>query len=122
MPTAITITTAGVYTLSITTAASVGDKITINGTEYTFVANDSTATGNVIKVGADGTAAQQATNIAALTVTGFTLAVSNSTKVITFTNSSSTVPSVIPAINVTKALSTGTLVAKIEKLHQNLKQ
>ena len=53
MPTATTITTAGVYTLSITTAASVGDKITINGTEYTFVANDSTATGNVIKVGAD---------------------------------------------------------------------
>ena len=56
MPTATTITTAGVHTLSITTAASVGDKITINGTEYTFVANDSTATGNVIKVGADGTA------------------------------------------------------------------
>ena len=72
-----------------------------------------TATGNVIKVGTDGTAAQQATNIAALTVTGFTLAVSNSTKVITFTNSSSTVPSVIPAINVTKAPSTGTLVATI---------
>ena len=37
----------------------------------------------------------------------------NSTKVITFTNSSSTVPSVIPAINVTKAPSTGMLVATI---------
>ena len=121
MPTATTITTAGVYTLSITTAASVGDKITINGTEYTFVANDSTATGNVIKVGTDGTAAQQATNIAALTVTGFTLAVSNSTKVITFTNSSSTVPSVIPAINVTKAPSTGTLVATIVETTSKVK-
>lgn len=112
MPVATTVSTAGVYTLSITTAATAGDKIKINGTEYTFVANDSTATGNVIKVGANGTAAQQATNIAALTITGFNLAVANSTTV-TFTNSSSTVASTKPVIEVTKAAESGTLVAAI---------
>ena len=112
MPVATSVTTPGVYTLSITTAATAGDKIKINGTEYTFVANDSTATGNVIKVGADGTAAQQATNIAALTITGFTLAVANSTTV-TFTNSSATVASTKPVIEITKAAESGTLVASI---------
>lgn len=113
MPTATTISTAGVYTLTISTAATAGDKISINGTEYTFVANDSTATGNVIKVGADGTAAQQAANIAALTVSGFTLANTAGQATVTFTNSSSTVASTMPAISVTKVATTGTLVAAI---------
>ena len=112
MPVSTTVSTAGVYTLTISTAATAGDKISINGTEYTFVANDSTATGNVIKVGADGTAAQQAANIAALTVTGFTLANTASQSTVTFTNSSSTVASTQPIIVVTKGGS-GTLVASI---------
>lgn len=63
MPTTGTVTTAGVWNFEITTPAVEGDKITIFGTEYTFVANSATPAANEIKVGASGTAAQQATNI-----------------------------------------------------------
>lgn len=66
MPTEQTITTAGVYTLTISTAAVAGDKITLFGTEYEFVANDTEPTAYQIKVGASGTAANQATNIKTL--------------------------------------------------------
>ena len=68
--------------------------------------------GNVIKVGADGTAAQQAANIAALTVSGFTLANTGGQATVTFTNSSSTVASTKPVILVTQGGS-GTLAASI---------
>ena len=63
MPTTGTVSTAGVWNFEITTPAVAGDKITILGTEYTFVANSATPAANEIKVGANGTAAQQATNI-----------------------------------------------------------
>lgn len=64
MPTTSDLATAGVYTLQVGTAAVATDKITIFGTEYTFVANDTAApTAVQIKVGSTGTAAQQAANI-----------------------------------------------------------
>lgn len=117
MPTSTTVTTPGVHTLAITTAATAGDKIAIGDTVYEFVANATeTPTATQIKVGADGTAAQQATNIAAK-LNGesaglkdkFTIAVANSTTV-TFTNKTSQAQAK-PAMVVTKAATTGTLVA-----------
>lgn len=63
MPTRGIVTTPGVYTLKVDTAAVATDEITIFGTKYTFVANDATPGVNEIKVGAAGTAAQQAANI-----------------------------------------------------------
>ena len=65
VPTTEVVTTEPVYSLNIGTAATAGDKIVIGSKEYTFVANDASDTGDKIKVGAGGTAAQQATNIAA---------------------------------------------------------
>lgn len=65
VPTEEVVTTEPVYSLNISTAAVAGDKIVIGTKEYTFVANDASDTGDKIKVGAGGTAAQQATNIAA---------------------------------------------------------
>ena len=107
IPTDDVVTTSPVYSTTISTAATAGDKITIDGTEYTFVANDSTATGNVIKVGASGTAAQQATNIAAkVTVDGFTITASSS-KVV-FTAASGTNPEA-PEVSATKGAE-GTIV------------
>lgn len=112
MPTTTTVTTAPVYSTTISTAATAGDKITINGTEYTFVANDATPEDNEIKVGASGTAAQQAANIVAkISIEGFTITQgtsSNNNKVI-FTAASGTNP-VSPEVKATKAATTGTLV------------
>lgn len=88
VPTEEVVSTQGVYTFNIDTAATAGDKIVIFDTEYEFVANSATPVGNQIKVGASGTAAQQATNIvAALSAkttgpeTKYTFAVDSSTKV-----------------------------------------
>ena len=112
MPTSDTVTTAPVYSTTISTAATAGDKISIAGTEYTFVANDATPEDDEIKVGANGTAAQQAANIVAkVTLTGFTVTQgtsSNNNKVI-FTASSGTNPTA-PEVKATKAATTGTLV------------
>jgi len=108
MPVAEVVSTAPVYSTTISTAATAGDKITINGTEYTFVANDASDTGNKIKVGSSGTASQQATNIAAkVTISGFTITAS-STKVV-FTAASGTNPDA-PDVSATKVATTGTLV------------
>lgn len=111
MPTSETVTTAPVYSTTISTAATAGDKIAINGTEYTFVANDATPEDNEIKVGANGTAAQQAANIVAkISITGFTITQgtsSNNNKVI-FTAASGTNPEQ-PVAYATKAAG-GTLV------------
>lgn len=63
LPISTSVETAGVYTLKIDTAGVVGDKINIFGTEYEFVANDATVSGNQIKIGSSGTVSQQATNI-----------------------------------------------------------
>lgn len=107
IPTDDVVTTSPVYSTTISTAATAGDKITIGGTEYTFVANDSNATGNVIKVGASGTAAQQATNIAAkVEVDGFTVTASSG-KVV-FTAANGTNPEA-PEVSATKGES-GTIV------------
>ena len=108
LPTTRTVTTSPVYSTTISTAATAGDKISIAGVEYTFVANSASDTGNKIKVGADGTAAQQATNIAAkVEVEGFTITASSS-KVV-FTAASNTAPEA-PVVTATKAASTGTIV------------
>ena len=63
LPTEQVVSTEPVYTLQITTAATAGDKIVIGSKEYTFIANSETPEANEIKVGANGTAAQQVTNI-----------------------------------------------------------
>ena len=88
MPTINSVTTQGVWNFEITTPAAAGDKITIFGKTYTFVANSATPEADEIKVGASGTAAQQATNIVAklgaITTAPenqFTIAVASSTKV-----------------------------------------
>lgn len=113
IPTQATISTAGVYSVTVSTLAAVGDKISIGGKEYTFVANDATPEDDEIKVGATPTATQQATNIAAklnAEASGlkdlFTIA-SSSTKV-TFTNKLQ-VPSTQPIAVATKGAE-GTLV------------
>ena len=108
MPTSQTVTTAPVYSTTVSTAAVAGDKITVNGTEYTFVSNDTASpTATQIKVGASGTASQQATNIAAaLSITGYTIT-SSSTKVV-FTAASGTNPG-RPTVSATKG-EEGTLV------------
>lgn len=114
MPVNETVTTEPVYGLTVSTAATAGDKIVIDGTEYTFVANDkSSLEPTDIKVGASGTAAQQATNIAALLnaqTAGlkdkFTITTS-SAKVV-FTAKSGTNPDIVGAE--AKKLEEGTLV------------
>ena len=112
MPVEESVTTAPVYSTTISTAATAGDKITIAGSTYTFVANDATPEDDEIKVGANGTAAQQAANIVAkVELEGFTLtqgSSSNNNKVI-FTAASGTNPAQ-PTVTATKAASTGTLV------------
>lgn len=107
MPVEEVVSTAPVYSITISTAATAGDKITIDGTEYEFVANTADDTGNKIKVGASGTAAQQATNIAAkVTMEGFTITASSG-KVV-FTAASGTNPDA-PEVEATKGDS-GTIV------------
>jgi hypothetical protein len=88
MPTTDIVSTPGVWNFEVTTPAVAGDKITIFDKTYTFIANSSTPAADEIKVGTNGTAAQQATNIVAklnaLTTgpaTQYTIAVASSTKV-----------------------------------------
>ena len=123
MPFSTTIDTAGVYKLQIKTAATAGDKIKIGDTELTFVANSATPTGNQVKVGADGTAAQQVSNIvtflnaqSAGLKDSFTIAAGTDaeTDKILFTNKLSTTASTMPTIEVTKDAIIGTLVAEIK--------
>lgn len=114
MPIEQTVTTAPVYQTQIKTAAVAGDKISINGVDYEFVANSATPTDNQIKVGADGTAAQQAANIVSKissSITGYTVTQgtsSNNDKVI-FTAASGTNPEQ-PSVVATKKASDGTIV------------
>ena len=108
-PTTKTLTTAGVWTLKIGTAGSAGDTVTVNGTTYTLIADTGTVSGNQIKVGANGTASEQAINLktALDSVTSlteyYTLSVFSDT--ITFTGKSGKVG----APNITSA-TTGTMV------------
>ena len=117
MPVTQAVTTQGVWTFDITTAAVAGDKITILGTEYEFVANNTASpTATQIKVGASGTAAQQATNIVAILgaktsgpETQYTIAVDSSTKV-KFTQKT-TAPGVgAPTATATQKASDGAIV------------
>ena len=112
MPTEDVVTTAPVYSMQIKTPAVAGDKITIGATEFTFVANDTdNPTATQIKVGAGGTASQQATNIAAAaTYTGFTI--TSSTDKVLFTAASGTNPDE-PAIDVTQKAEDGALVVEV---------
>lgn len=107
MPITEDVSTSPVYSTTVTTPATAGDKITIDGVEYTFVANDATPGDKEIKVGASGTAAQQATNIAAkISIEGFTITASSG-KVV-FTAANGTNPDA-PIVEATKA-DGGTLV------------
>ena len=117
MPTEDVVSTSPVYSTTISTAATAGDKIKINGTEYTFVANDADDTGNKIKVGASGTAAQQATNIAAkVTIEDYTITASSGK--VTFTAASGKNPdqpvvTAIPAESGTLAVTSATETAAV---------
>jgi len=114
MPVATTVSTAGVYTLTISTLAAVGDKIKIGDDELTFVANSATPGAKEIKVGATPAAGEQASNLATWLGTNsalkdkFTIAASTNT--VTFTNKVLTAKSTQPAIVVTQTAD-GTLVA-----------
>jgi len=115
MPVAISVTTAGVYTLTISTLAAVGDKIKIGDDVLTFVANSATPGAKEIKVGATPAAGEQASNLATWLGTNsalkdkFTIAASTNT--VTFTNKLDNATSTQPAMTVTQAASDGTLVA-----------
>ena len=106
MPVEEIVDTEPVYSTTVSTAATAGDKIEIEGVEYTFVANDSVETGNVIKVGASGTASQQATNIAAAInnqASGLKdlFTVTSSSAKVVFTAKSDTAP-LSPSLSATK--------------------
>ena len=117
MPTTETVSTAGVWTFDITTAAVAGDKITILGKEYEFVANNtSSPTDSQIKIGSNGTAAQQATNIVAKLgaetsglATNYTYTVDSSTKV-KFTQKSTAYGAGAPTATATQKASEGAIV------------
>ena len=116
MPTKGKVTTAGVWNFGITTAAVAGDKIKIFDTEYEFVANSATPTATQIKVGANGTAAQQAANIVAKlsaitsgVETKYTYDVADSTKV-QFTQKTTAYGAGAPTVVATKVGTTGTIV------------
>ena len=115
MPTQGVVTTAGVWNFDISTAAIAGDKIKIFDTEYTFVANSATPAADEIKVGANGTAAQQAANIVAklgaITAgpeTQYTYDVTASTKV-QFTQKNTAYGAGAPIATATKVGTTGTI-------------
>ena len=114
MPVDTSVTTAGIYTLTISTLAAVGDKIKIGDDELTFVANSATPGAKEIKVGATPAAGEQASNLATWLGTNsalrnkFTIAASTNT--VTFTNKVLTAKSSQPAMSVTQGAD-GTLVA-----------
>lgn len=115
IPAVEVVTTAPVYGLTISTAATAGDKIVIDGTEYTFVANNTAnPTATQIKVGASGTAAQQAANIATLLnaqTEGLKdlFTITDSSSKVVFTAKSGTNPPIVGA-EAEPVASTGTLV------------
>ena len=116
MPTAGSVSTPGVWNFGITTPAVAGDKITIFGQTYTFVANSATPEADEIKVGSNGTAAQQATNIVAklgaLTsgpATQYTIAVADSTKV-QFTQKATAYGADAPTASAEKVGTSGAIV------------
>ncbi|MBR2571918.1 MAG: hypothetical protein IKE30_07295 [Clostridia bacterium] len=110
VPAEETVATPGVWNFAVSTPAAAGDKITVFGTEYTFVANDAESpAADQIRVGASGTAAQQAANIAsklsALTsgpAANYTIEVTGSTKV-QFTQKSTAYGWGAPAVSAEKA-------------------
>ena len=115
MPKDVSVTTAGVYTLTISTLAAVGDKIKIGDDTLTFVANSATPGAKEVKVGATPAAGEQAANLAtwlnanSALKNNFTIEASSNT--VTFTNKVLTARSTQPAMVVTQAASDGTLVA-----------
>ena len=116
MPKDTTVSTAGVYTLTISTKGIAGDKITIGADTLTFVANSATPGAKEIKVGATPNAGEQATNIATWLNANsalkdkFTIEASSST--VLFTNKVLTERSTAPTVSVTKTTD-GTIAASI---------
>ena len=116
MPTVGSVSTQGVWNFEVTTPAVAGDKITIFGKTYTFVANSATPEADEIKVGTNGTAAQQATNIvaklSAITTgpeTQYTIAVASSTKV-QFTQKITAYGADAPTASATQVGTSGAIV------------
>ena len=64
VPVTNTETTAGVYSATITTAATAGDKITVNGVTYTWIANGETPAAGEIALPATNNATNEARALA----------------------------------------------------------
>ena len=117
MPKATSVSTAGIYTLTISTKGIAGDKIKIGDDELTFVANSATPGAKEVKVGATPVASEQATNIAtwlnanSALKNDFTIEASSAT--ITFTNKHADKRiATMPGVSVTKTTD-GTIAASI---------
>ena len=119
MPMNTTVSTAGVYTLAISTKGIAGDKIKIGDDTLTFVANSATPGANEVKVGATPSAAEQAENIAtwlnAHSALKDSFTIASSTSNVTFTNKFDNKRiATMPAVSVTKTTD-GTIAASCSK-------
>lgn len=118
MPTVEVVGTQGVYTLQITTAPAAGDKITIFGVEYTWVANGTTSTDtNLVlpsTVNASNCAQVLYNKLNALTTgTATKYTITRSTDTITFTQKTTAYGYHKPVVTVTQAATDGALVVAV---------
>ena len=114
MPHVDTVGTQGVYTVKVKTAPVAGDKITIFGVEYTWVANGTTSTATNLVLPSTANASNCAevlyNKLSALpsgTATKYTI--SRSTDTLTFTQKTSAYGYHQPVITVTQKASDGAL-------------
>ena len=119
MPHVDTLATQGVYTLQVKTAPTAGDKITIFGVEYTWVANGTASTDTNLVLPSTSNASNDAevlyNKLSALTsgtATKYTITRSGDT--ITFTQKNTAFGYHQPVVTVTKAASTGALVVEVK--------
>lgn len=118
MPHTDTVGTQGVYTLKIDTAPVAGDKITIFGTEYTWVANGTTSTATNLVLPSTSNAANDAqvlynklNGLTSGTATKYTITRDGDT--ITFTQKTDAYGYHKPVVTVTKKASDGALVVTV---------
>ena len=115
MPHTDTVSTPGVYTLQITTAPAAGDKITIFGVEYTWVANGTTSTATNLVLPSTINASNCAqvlynklNGLTSGTATKYTI--TRSTDTITCTQKTTSFGYHGPVVTVTQAATDGALV------------
>lgn len=115
VPTNPVVGTPGVYTMTVGTKAIAGDKLSIFGVEYTFVANSATPTATQIQIGSTPNSTEQAANIkaklSALTTGPATkYTITDSSNTVVFTQKTTSYGYHQPTISVTKTTN-GTLAA-----------